>query len=337
VILWNPASERTFGWTADELVGRPLPVPMTPPDDRAESRARIDRTIAGQTVNGERVRRLTKDGDERWIDIYAAPLVGPDGAAFGIASQLVDVTERVRMEARLLQAQKMGAVGMLASGIAHDFNNTLTAVAGYAELIRSDATGSVRDDAAALVDVVDRGRQLTRQLLDFARAGDGAPCVTDVRDVVLGLEPLLRRLIGSTVAIELVLPPDPLHARIQVGQLEQALINLAINARDAMPDGGRIRIVLAAGEPPPGRDGAEDRSIGTVALTVEDTGVGIPPTIVSSIFEPFFTTKPVGAGTGLGLAMVRGFVETAGGSLGVQSELGRGTRFTIELPRLAGA
>ncbi len=334
VILWNPASERTFGWSADELVGKPLPAAMVPADDREPSQARIERTFSGGTVNGERVRRLTKDGAERWIDIYAAPLLGPDGEAIGIAGQLVDVTERVRMEAELAQAQKMGAVGLLASGIAHDFNNTLTAAGGYAELIRTETTGSIRADADALIDVVERGRDLTRRLLDFARRSEGAPSEVDLRDVVIGLEPLLRRLIGSTIAIELRLAAEPMRARVQVGQLEQALINLAINARDAMPDGGRLRIGLT---PADGDATGHGITSGRVVLIVEDTGVGIPPTVVSSIFEPFFTTKPIRAGTGLGLAMVRGFVETAGGAIGVRSEPGQGTRFTIELPRLGAS
>jgi len=349
VIVWNPASERTFGWTADELVGRPLPTSMVPLEDRDSSRARIDRTLAGATITGERVRRLTKDGDERWVDIYAAPLVGRDGSAIGIAGQMVDVTDRVRMEAQLAQAQKMGAVGLLASGIAHDFNNTLAAAAGYAELIQGNSDGPVRDDATTLIEVVGRGRELTRRLLDFARASDRAAVVVDLRDVVIGIEPLIRRLIGSTTAVELTLGTEPLMASVQVGQLEQSLINLAINGRDAMPGGGRLRIAVDRAGTQAGRPAGEDvttivavgrpdsrpdsRPADDLEITVSDHGVGIPATVVGGICEPFFTTKPVGAGTGLGLAMVRGFVETAGGSLIVTSGQGVGTDVTIRLPQ----
>ena len=347
VIVWNPASERTFGWTAEEVVGRPLPAEMLPAEERDASRERIERTLAGSTTNGERVRRLTKDGDERWVDIYAAPLLDHDGTAIGIAGQMVDVTDRVRMEAQLTQAQKMGAVGLLASGIAHDFNNTLTAAGGYAELIRSGSEGAVRDDATTLIEVVDRGRQLTRQLLDFARRGDGEPGQVDVRDVVIGIEPLIRRLIGSNVIVELSLGGEPLHASIQVGQLEQSLINLAINARDAMPGGGRLRITadtVAPDDQPRAAEGAltivavgrdRRRRPDDIEIIVADAGAGIPPKVIANIFEPFYTTKPAGVGTGLGLAMVRGFVETAGGSLTVSSGPGKGTAFAIRLPRSA--
>jgi two-component system, cell cycle sensor histidine kinase and response regulator CckA len=345
VIVWNPASERTFGWSADELVGQPLPVAMIPLDDRASSGQRIARTFAGATTNGERVRRLTKDGDERWVDIYAAPLLDRDGTAIGIAGQMVDVTDRIRIESQLAQAQKMGAVGLLASGIAHDFNNTLTAARGYAELIRGNSLGHVRGDATTLIEVIDRGRLLTRQLLDFARRGEGDVRPVDLRSVLVGVEPLIRRLIGTSIVIELSLPGEPLRARVQVGQLEQALINLAINARDSMPDGGRLRIVVdTVGSQPATLAGGDIRSIvvieadppvrpDDVEITVTDEGVGIPGAVLAGVFEPFVTTKPVGAGTGLGLAMVRGFVEAAGGGLTVASAVGVGTTFTIRLPR----
>jgi len=347
VIVWNPASERTFGWTADEVVGRPLPAKMIPAADREASRERIERTLAGSTTSGDRVRRLTKDGGERWVDIYAAPLLDHDGTPIGIAGQMVDVTDRVRMEAQLTQAQKMGAVGLLASGIAHDFNNTLTAAAGYAELIRSNSDGVIREDATTLMEVVDRGRQLTRQLLDFARRGDGEPGHVDIRDVVIGIEPLIRRLIGGSVTVELSLASEPLYASVHTGQLEQSLVNLAINARDAMPGGGRLLITVdIAG--PDHRAQPDEGNVTVVAvgrdrrrrpddleIIVVDTGAGIPPSMIANVFEPFFTTKPFGVGTGLGLAMVRGFVETTGGSLTVTSGPGKGTSFAIRMPRSA--
>jgi signal transduction histidine kinase len=258
---------------------------------------------------------------------------------------MVDVTERIRIEAQLAQAQKMGAVGLLASGLAHDFNNTLTAARGYAELVRGSTFGQARADVTTLIEVIDRGRLLTRQLLDFARRGDGVVGLVDLRQAVIGVEPLIRRLIGDTIAVELSFAPEALNASIQKSQLEQALINLAINARDAMPDGGKLRIVVdTAGSRP--SSAADDGLTTVVALErdrpgraddleiiVSDDGVGIPAAVLASVFEPFFTTKPVGLGTGLGLAMVRGFVETAGGGLVVTSGIGRGTTFTIRLPR----
>jgi PAS domain S-box-containing protein len=341
ITIWNPASERIFGWTAEELIGHALPLEMIPEDDRQTSAERIARTLSGAVANGDRVRRLTKDGEERWIDIYAAPIQDRHGRPIGIAGQLVDVTERVQLDAQLLHAQKMGAVGLLASSIAHDFNNTLTAAGGYAELIASTTSGTVREDAATIVEVVDRGRQLTRQLLDFSRHGEAHVQVVDVRTAVAGIEPLIRRLIGPSIEIAVVAPTLPTPARLDTGQFEQALINLALNARDAMPDGGRLEIAIgSAAATDPALAGLEpdDAVVGSWSeIRVTDTGVGIPATVIGSIFEPFFTTKPIGSGTGLGLAMVRGFAENAGGRLGVESTVGQGTTFRILLPPAASA
>jgi PAS domain S-box-containing protein len=323
VTIWNPASERTFGWTAEELVGKPLPVAMTPPDDRMPSAGRIARTIAGDVTTGERVRRLTKDGEERWIDIYAAPLHDRRGRTVGVAGQLVDVTERVQLEAQLLHAQKMEAIGLLASGLAHDFNNTLTVAGGFAELIKAESADSqVASDAAAIVEVVDKARELTRRLLAVARDTSRPSEPVDVCDVVVDLAPLLRHLLGSAVEVELDLPDRPMVACLDTAQLEQALINLAVNARDAMPDGGTITI------------GIREVDGTFVEVFVRDTGTGIPADVLARVFEPFFTTKPTGKGSGLGLAMVSGFAARAGGEVTVESEPGSGTTFAIRLPEL---
>ena len=213
VTIWNPASERIFGWSADEVVGRPMPLAMTPPDDRMPSQARIARTIQGGVATGDRVRRLTKDGEERWIDIYAAPLRDRRGTTIGIAGQLVDVTERVQLEAQLLHAQKMEAIGLLASGLAHDFNNTLTVAGGFAELIKAEtADAQVATDAAAIVEVVEKARELTRRLLAVARDTSRPSEPVDVCGVVVELAPLLRQLLGGTIEVELELPDRPMVA-----------------------------------------------------------------------------------------------------------------------------
>ena len=323
VTIWNPASENTFGWTSDEVVGRPMPLAMTPPEERMPSAARIARTMAGEVTPGERVRRLTKDGRERWIDIYAAPLRDRRGDVIGVAGQLVDVTERVQLEAQLLHAQKMEAIGLLASGLAHDFNNTLTVAGGFAELIRAETTDTqVAADAAAIAEVVEKARELTRRLLAVARDTGRPSEPVDVVDVVVELAPLLRQLLGGAVEVELDLPARPMVACLDIGQLEQALINLAVNARDAMPDGGTITIGIR------GADG------GVVEIFVRDTGTGIPTEILTQVFEPFFTTKPTGKGSGLGLAMVSGFAAKAGGQVTVASQPGEGTTFAICLPEI---
>jgi PAS domain S-box-containing protein len=333
VTIWNPASERTFGWSAEEVVGGPLPIAMTPPEDRMPSLARIERTINGGVTTGERVRRMTKDGDERWIDIYAAPLRDRRGRAIGVAGQLVDVTERVQLEAQLLQAQKMEAIGLLASGLAHDFNNTLTVAGGFAELIKAESTDpQVRTDAEAIVEVVEKSRELTRRLLAVGRTSDAPPCPVDVRDVIVDLAPLLRQTIGSIVEVELELPDRPMVARIDAGQLEQALINLAVNARDAMPDGGQLTISVRE---VPAAARADDQPF--VEVVVRDSGTGIPAAVLDKIFEPFFTTKADGKGSGLGLSMVSGFAARAGGEVTVDSVLGRGTAVAIRLPEVVDA
>jgi two-component system, cell cycle sensor histidine kinase and response regulator CckA len=326
VTIWNPASERLFGWTADELIGRPLPRKMTPEDERESSRARIERTIAGATIEGDRVRRLTKSGETRWIDIYAAPLRDRAGRPIGVVGQLIDVTDRVELEAQLLQAQKMEVVGLLASGLAHDFNNTLAAASGFATLIEETSTDpAIQADARAIVDVVERARGVARQLLSFARGSDKSSRPVDVRLVVEGLLPLLRQLLGPEIRIDTELADEPMIARLDAGQLDQALINLAINARDAMPRGGRLTIAVS----PVGRRGS------SIEIAVHDSGSGIAPEIQARMFEPLFTTKELDKGSGLGLSMVRGFAAGAGGEVAVESTIGRGSTFSIRLPRVS--
>ncbi|MFL5769645.1 MAG: two-component system sensor histidine kinase NtrB [Chloroflexota bacterium] len=328
VTIWNPASERTFGWTADEVVGGPLPAGMTPPDEQRAAAARIHRTIEGHVTSGERVRRMTKDGDERWIDIYAAPLRDRRGRAIGIAGQLVDVTERVQLEAQLLHAQKMEAIGLLASGLAHDFNNTLTVARGYAALIEAQTgDAQVRADAEAISTVVEKANDLTRRLLAVGRESGPAGDPVDVRNIVTDLAPLLRKLLGSRIEVEVDIADQPMVASIDVGQLEQALINLAVNARDAMADGGTLTIGVGRA--------TSDGSF--VEVVVRDTGTGIPPEVLGRIFEPFYTTKDAGKGSGLGLSMVSGFAARAGGNVAVESQSGVGTTFAIRFPAAAAS
>ena len=328
VTIWNPASERLFGWTADELIGRTLPREMTPDDERVSSMARIERTIGGATVEGDRVRRLTKTGEMRWIDIYAAPMRNRAGQPIGVVGQLIDVTDRVELEAQLVRAQKMEVVGLLASGLAHDFNNTLTAASGFATLIEQSSTDpEIQTDARAILDVVERARGVLRHLLSFARGSDKPSRPVDVRLVVEGLLPLLRQLAGPEIRIGTDLAAEPMIARVDAGQLDQALINLAINARDAMPGGGSMTIAVRA----VGRRGS------LIEITVRDSGTGIAPEIQARMFEPLFTTKEIGKGSGLGLSMVRGFASSAGGEVTVELTPGRGSAFSIRLPRVSEA
>jgi two-component system cell cycle sensor histidine kinase/response regulator CckA len=339
VIVWNPASERVFGWTAAEVVGHELPAAMTPADDRGPSADRIRRTIDGQTVRGERVRRLTRDGREVWADIYAGPLHSPDGRPIGIAGQLVDVTDRVAMEANLIQAAKMEAIGGLAGGIAHDFNNILTAIRGHAELVRASLSNAGPEDRADLDEIImaaDRAAGLTRQLLAFARRTELEPRVLDPAEVVRGFAPMLGRLVGEDIRLVLDMAPDTGHIRTDPIQLEQVILNLAVNARDAMPSGGELRIAMAnaAIDAADAATHPEAQPGPYVEITVADTGTGMSKEIQRRVFEPFFTTKEPGKGTGMGLATVFGIVEMSEGWIDLHSEPGHGATFRLYFPRV---
>jgi len=236
---------------------------------------------------------------------------------------------------QLRQAQKMEAIGRLAGGVAHDFNNLLTVISGYSEhmLERLAHDSPLRAGADAIDKAARRGATLTRHLLAFSRQQILEPVVLDVNDVVAGVESLLRRVIGEDITLRIECPRDLWRTRADPGQIEQILMNLAVNARDAMPDGGSLTIATG-GVHVTEAGGLEFPSGEYVMLSVSDSGHGIAPEILPKIFEPFFTTKAVGKGTGLGLSMVYGVVNQSGGHITVSSEPGRGTTFTILLPRV---
>jgi nitrogen-specific signal transduction histidine kinase len=249
----------------------------------------------------------------------------------------VDVTDRVRLEEQLRQAQKMEAIGQLAGGVAHDFNNLLTVISGNCDLLLS---GARADDPtrANLVDIRaagERAANLTRQLLAFSRKQILEPKLVDVHEVLGGVEKMLRRLIGEDVTLGTDFAADPSWVKVDPGQLEQVVMNLAVNARDAMPRGGRLTIRTRSLGPPDAPDLDETsgkRRRPRVAISIADNGVGIPADVKPHLFEPFFTTKPAGKGTGLGLATVYGIVKQSGGDITVESEPGKGATFTFVLP-----
>jgi signal transduction histidine kinase/CheY-like chemotaxis protein len=244
-------------------------------------------------------------------------------AVHGIAR---DVTERHRQEGELRQAQKMEAVGRLAGGIAHDFNNLLTVIGGRADLLlaRLPEGSRTRADAALVKETAERAAGLTRQLLAFSRRQVLQPAVLDLGSVVAGMDTLLRRLLGEDIHLAIDTPSRLPPVRADRSQIEQVVMNLALNARDAMPRGGRLTLAAAAGP-------------GHVRLTMTDTGQGMDEDTRSRVFEPFFTTKGATHGTGLGLATVYGIVAQSGGRIGVDSVPGAGTTFTIELPAAGDA
>ncbi|MBI4877930.1 MAG: response regulator [Acidobacteria bacterium] len=246
-----------------------------------------------------------------------------------------DITERKRLEDQLLQAQKLESVGRLAGGVAHDFNNLLTVINGYSELAisRLGPAHPLRNSLEQIRAAGERAAGLTRQLLAFSRRQVLQPRVLDLNDVIVNVEKLIRRLIGEDVELRLLLGRSPGSVRADPGQVEQVIMNLAVNSRDAMPEGGTLTLETAGVRLPDESGKTPDLPPGSyVTLTVRDTGVGMDEQTRSHIFEPFFTTKEAGKGTGLGLATVYGIVRQSGGDVSVESAPGKGAAFTVYLP-----
>jgi PAS domain S-box-containing protein len=342
----TPAVTAILGYPTAEFKAL-APERMHHPDDLD----RVWAVIREAEQNPGRTGRITHrmrhaDGSWRWIDSTVTDWTD-DPAVGAIVINLRDVTDREaarererRTEEKLRQSTKMEAVGQLAGGVAHDFNNLLTVVGGYSELVFGDlpADHPHRPALLAIRDAGERGAALTRQLLAFSRKQVVEPVVLDLNVTVARIEALLRRLIPADVLIATALTADPATVRIDPVQAEQVLINLAVNARDAMPGGGRLTIetanrTLAPDDP----TGHPDLPAGRyVRLSLTDTGVGMTDEVKAHIFEPFFTTKELGKGTGLGLATVYGIVRQAGGQVTVYSEVGMGTTFHILLPLAGG-
>lgn len=337
----NPAWKDVLGWDEADLVGVSV-LKLIHPDD-------IDRTIAGaqfladggyHTRFDNRYRH--KDGSYRWISWSTQPdadsiyAVGRD-----FTSERENAEALRSAEDALRQAQKMEAVGQLTGGLAHDFNNLLAGIAGALEMLELRASQGRFGDIARYIDVASdaaqRASSLTHRLLAFSRQQTLDPKPTDVNRLVLGMEDLLRRTVGPAVAIEVIGAADLWTALVDASQLENSLLNLCINARDAMPDGGHIRITTANQRLNQRAAAAQQMPEGEyLSLSVTDSGTGIPPEVVSRVFEPFFTTKQPGEGTGLGLSMVYGFAKQSGGLVRIYSEVGRGTTVCIYLPRHHG-
>jgi two-component system cell cycle sensor histidine kinase/response regulator CckA len=307
------------------------------PDDRdrfLEAHRAASTGLAGRCT----FRICGLDGGERWVDSHLVPfdIAREADVERAVLSVTTDITERKRLEDQLRQSQKLEAIGLLAGGIAHDFNNLLTAIGGYTDMVL-ETLGSDdgrRDELQEVAKAAQRGSALTRQLLAVSRRQVLQPTVLDVNAMVASVQKLLHRTIQEDIEVQLELSSALEPVRADRGQLEQVLLNLAINAGDAMPQGGRLRLATETvdlDEPaarrrppmPPGR---------YVRLTVSDTGIGMTPEIQTHIFEPFFTTKAQGRGTGLGLATVYGIVKQSGGFIWVQSAVGQGTTFEIYLP-----
>ncbi|MEO6443611.1 MAG: ATP-binding protein, partial [Gemmatimonadaceae bacterium] len=303
--------------------------------DRTRLRTYFSELAPGHTARPIVVRLAGSPEEERYVEVVAAdhrldPLVG------GIVLNLRDASERVGLETQLREAHKMEGIGRLAGGIAHDFNNLLTAILGNCELIEMEPQGSdaIKEEVGEVRRAAERAADLTRQLLQFARREMVAPQVLDIQEALWATERLLRRVLSEHIELSITCRGGPLRIKADATQLHQVVLNLVVNARDAMPDGGRLTISGAPREVSAHGSGSVKGLPGGsyVELRVSDTGLGMPPDVLRRIFEPFFTTKSVGAGTGLGLATTYGIVRQLGGSIVAESRMGEGSIFTLLLP-----
>ncbi len=335
VMWWNPAAERIFGFAAAEAIGRPHPV--VPESETGHFRGHFERALQGEMLRNVRGTRQTKDGRKVEVEFSSAPLTDPGGNAIGIVYVVNDVTERTQLERQFLQAQKMEAVGQLTGGIAHDFNNLLGVLIGNLDLLRERIAGSPEalELADAALDAGLRGAELNKRLLAFARRQTLSPEIVDVNATLTAMTELLKRSLGERIEIHLECAPGAWPVRVDPTQLETAIVNLAVNARDAMPKGGILTLETrnVALDADYAARHAETSPGDYVMLAVTDTGAGMAPEILRRVFEPFFTTKPVGKGTGLGLSMVYGFLKQSGGHVNVYSEPGKGTTVRLYIPR----
>jgi PAS domain S-box-containing protein len=340
VTNWNVGAEHITGYRSDEIVGRHMSVFYTEPDRLAGGPARALQTAIEQGRYEAEAWRVRKDGSLFFANVVI-DAIREHGELVGFAKITRDITERrhaqlelQRAHERLAQSQKMEAMGQLTGGVAHDFNNLLMVMSGQSQLLRR----RLGEDPRVLraLDAIElsarRGQDLTRQLLAFARRQRLNPAPLSLSERAAYLDELLAASLGGGVEVRVEIPETVWAVEVDAGELELALLNLAVNARDAMPKGGRLTIsarnARLSGDPV-----APDLEGDFVALSVADTGVGIPPDILPRIFEPFFTTKEVARGTGLGLSQVYGFVEQSGGRATAASVLGQGSTFTLYLPR----
>ena len=339
ILSWNRAAAAMFGVERADAVGGPLDDSIVL--DPAAARQRdegLERVFTeGEPLRYEAPRRLL--GRALALAVTMSPVRDHDGGVGAVCIVARDVTEQQRLESRVRQSQRIEAIGRLAGGIAHDFNNLLTVITGYAEIAGAALSGGPHArELREIQRAADRAAALTGELLDFSRQRALDPVPLDLAETVTGAMPMLARLIGEDIRIQ-VLTREVATVRADPGQVEQVVVNLALNARDAMPSGGTLTIETQTVELDPGHSDEEGGlPAGRYAcLTVTDTGSGIDPDVLEHLFEPFFTTKEMGEGTGLGLATVHGIVGQAGGAVRVYSEPGRGATFRVYLPAVDAA
>jgi two-component system, cell cycle sensor histidine kinase and response regulator CckA len=344
VTFLNPVAETLTGWPRTEARGRPVSQVLKLVDEQSRepipdpiARALRERVLVAMT---NPTALISRTGTEVPVEHGASPVRDDSGEVRGAILVFRDIGKRRQLEEQARHSQKMDAVGRLAGGVGGDFNNVLTVITGYAELLRADAPNNSPNSRFAdeIIWAAERAAALTRQLLAFSRGTTAQPKVLDLNALVSGMEPMLRRLLGQNVELILLTAPGLGRVKADPAQLEQVVVNLATNARDAMPDGGKLVLETAnvdLQEPASKNVGVQPGPY--VMLAVSDTGVGMDPETRSRLFEPFFTTKAPGKGSGLGLATVYGTIRQAEGQVTVYSQPGCGTIFEIYLPLVTEA
>ena len=333
VIDWNHGAEALYGYTAEEMIGRSISRLFAP--DHYPEYLRIMRRIRqGEMVASFDTVRRRKDGTSINVSVNIVPIEARDGDVVGASKNSHDIARIKKLEAQFIEAQKMEVIGQLASGVAHDFNNILAVIMGYSDLIKAKlgAESPVQHYTDEISQATERAAGLTRQLLLFSRKEAVQPVVLDLNKTVQDLEKMLRRLIDENVEMTVVPGYQTGSVKADRGYIGQLLMNLVVNARDAMPNGGRLTLGVSnvtLGENHAPADAGE-----FVMLSICDTGTGMNEEVKAHLFEAFFTTKPKGKGTGLGLATCQTIVQQSGGHIGVESEVGKGTTFKIYFPRV---
>jgi PAS domain S-box-containing protein len=329
----NEAYVEAHARSQDEVLGHTMAEVLGDEYFARQVGPHFERCLAGEEAHYENWFDYPRLG-RRHVDVKYVPYVRDDGRVVGIIVSIRDTTASKLLEEQLVQSQKMEGIGRLAGGVAHDFNNLLSVILGYAELAQRQLTveDPLQERLAPIREAAQRAASLTSQLLAFARRQVVEPRVVDLNELLAALHKLLGRLLGADIELATIQSPELWNVRVDPGQFEQVVVNLAVNARDAMPGGGRLQIEtsnLTVDEARPGVAPGE-----WVRMAVTDSGAGIAPEVQEHVFEPFFTTKAVGEGTGLGLATCHGIIEQAGGHLGLTSRPGEGATFEILLPRV---
>jgi PAS domain S-box-containing protein len=330
---WNAGGERIKGYSAEEIVGQHFSRFYTPADQAAGKPAKALKTAIENGRYEEEGWRVRKSGVYFWASVVIDPIRSESGELIGFAKITRDITERkeaqeklMQMQRQLAEAQKLDALGQLTGGVAHDFNNFLMIISGNIPTIRKEVSSEKAIRALQSIDTASqRAASLTRQLLTFARRQSVQPQAIELAERLEALREVLNSGLGRSITLVIDIADDVWNVVVDPNELETALVNLVVNARDAMPDGGTVTI---------GAKNSPKKEV--VAISVEDTGVGIPEDIAAKVFDPFFTTKPLGKGTGLGLSQVHGFAHQAGGTVELTSKLGKGTTVTICLPKAVG-